>query len=282
MHTTVKLSNGVEMPLAAFGTYRLVEHDECVRCVKEAIRCGYRHIDTAALYRNEEFVGEAIAQCGVPRTDIFVTTKIWINDAGYERAMNAFERARKKLGLEYIDLVLVHQPFGDYYGTWRALEELYAAKRVRAIGVSNFYPDRLTDLCLNCTVRPMVNQIETHPLFQQSDAVAYNASLGVVVEAWAPLAKSDMSLLGNTTIVRIAEAHGKTPAQVALRWNVQRGVVVLPKTRSAERMAENISIFDFSLTDEEMNEISALDRGVGMFSDHRDPAYVVKMCNYKV
>ena len=270
---TVTLNNGVVMPMLGYGVYQ-VDPAECARCVREAIEVGYRSIDTAQAYRNEEGVGAAVAASGVPREELFLTTKVWISNAGEAAAAASIEESLRKLATDYIDLLLIHQPFGDYYGAWRAMEALLAEGHVRAIGVSNFYPDRLVDLILHSEVTPQVNQIETHPFFQRADYQRLMADRGVQIEAWGPFAEGKNGLFTNPVLSGIAEAHGKSVGQVVLHWLTQRGVVVIPKTVRAERMAENIDVFDFELSDDEMAAIAILDTGASQFFDHRDPAMV--------
>lgn len=263
----VTLKNGIKMPLEGFGVFQVPEADVCEKAVREAIDTGYRLIDTAA-YFNEEAVGKAIKECGVPREELFITTKLWIQDQGYENAKKAFQTSLGKLGLDYIDLYLIHQPMNDYYGSWRAMEELYEAGKIRAIGVCNFYPDRLTDLCLNARIVPMVNQVELHPFFAQSGAIENMKELGVVPEAWGPLAEGKHGIFTHPVLTGIGEKYGKTVAQVALRWNVQRGVVIIPKSTHKERMEENLNIWDFQLDQEDMTAIAALDLGHSEIIDH--------------
>lgn len=273
----VTLNNGVEMPALGFGVFQVPDPAECERAVSDALEVGYRLIDTAAAYGNEEAVGHAIARSGLPREDVFVTTKLWIQDAGFEPAKEAFERSMDRLGLEYLDLYLIHQPFGDYYGAWRAMEELYAAGRTRAIGVSNFHPDRLVDLILHNEVTPAVNQVETHVFHQRVADQEVMREYGVQIESWGPFAEGRNDIFTNPVLAAVAEAHGKTVAQVMLRWLVQRDVVAIPKSVRRERMAENFDIFDFALTDAEMQQIAALDTGASLFFDHRDPQMVAAL-----
>ncbi len=265
------LSNGVVMPILGYGTLRLPK-DRCAQAVSDAIGRGWRLIDTAKNYQNETEVGEGIRMSGIDRSELFVTSKIWFKDYGYEETLRAFQQSLDRLGLDYLDLCLLHQPFGDVYGAWRALEELYEAGKVRAIGVSNFFPDRLTDLCLSQRIRPMVNQIEFSPYFQRWEAKAVNDSLGVAVEAWGPLCSGMRpELLEEPILAEIGKAHGKTPAQVILRWLTQQGVITLCKTGRPERMTENISIFDFTLSPEEIAKIATLNTGHTTSKDHRAP-----------
>ena len=270
----VKLNNGVEMPVLGFGVYQVEDPDICEQCVYEAIATGYRLIDTASAYMNEEAVGRAIARSGVPREELFVTTKLWIQDAGYESARRAFERSLGRLGLDYLDLYLIHQPYGDVHGSWRAMEELYREGRIRAIGVSNFHPDRLEDLILHHEVVPAVNQVETHPFCQQVENAAWMKENGIQIESWAPFAEGRNNLFGNGTLVSLAAKYRKSVAQVVLRWLIQRGVVVIPKSVRPERMAENIDVFDFHLAPEDMDLIATLDTRRSCFLSHRDPETV--------
>lgn len=267
------LNNGVEMPVLGFGVYQ-VEETVCEQCVCDAIAAGYRSIDTASAYLNERAVGRAIRRSGVPREELFITTKLWVQDAGYESTKRAFAKSLERLQLDYLDLYLIHQPFGDVYGSWRAMEELYREGAVRAIGVSNFQPDRLVDLILHNEVVPAVNQVETHPFCQQPEAAAVMASEGVQIESWAPFAEGRNNLFGNGTLVSLAAKYRKSVAQVVLRWLIQRGVVVIPKSVRPERMAENIAVFDFHLAPEDMDLIATLDTRRSCFLSHRDPETV--------
>ena len=267
------LNNGVEMPVLGFGVYQ-VEETVCEQCVCDAIAAGYRSIDTASAYLNERAVGRAIRRSGVPREELFITTKLWVQDAGYESTKRAFAKSLERLQLDYLDLYLIQQPFGDVYGSWRAMEELYREGAVRAIGVSNFQPDRLVDLILHNEVVPAVNQVETHPFCQQTEAAAVMASEGVQIESWAPFAEGRNNLFGNGTLVSLAAKYRKSVAQVVLRWLIQRGVVVIPKSVRPERMAENIAVFDFHLAPEDMDLIATLDTRRSCFLSHRDPETV--------
>lgn len=278
----VKLNNGVEMPMEGFGVFQVSDLSVCERAVLDAVEVGYRSIDTAAAYFNEEAVGSALKKCGVAREELFITTKLWIQDAGYENAKKAFETSLEKLGLEYVDLYLIHQPFGDYYGSWRAMEELYKQGRIRAIGVSNFYPDRLADFCVNVDVKPAVNQIELHPFFAQRNALENMAEFGVCPEAWGPLAEGKHNIFAHPILSKIGAKYGKTPAQVALRWNVQRGVVIIPKSVRRERMAENFDIWNFRLSDSEMSEIDTLDLGHSEIIDHFSPKTAKWLNGWKI
>ena len=264
----VCLNNGVQMPLEGFGVFQVPDAAECERAVSDALEVGYRLIDTAAAYMNEEAVGKAIRSSGIPRKDLFITTKLWVQDTGYASAKKAFETSLNKLGLEYLDLYLIHQPFHDYYGAWRAMEELYKEGRIRAIGVSNFYPDRLVDLCVNAEIIPAVNQVECHPFFQQKDAFKVMKEYGVQPEAWGPFAEGKNNFFQNPTLSEIAAKYGKSVAQVALRWNVQRGVVVIPKSVHKERIQENFNIWDFELSEKDMETISDMDIGRSEIINH--------------
>ena len=264
----VCLNNGVQMPLEGFGVFQVPNAAECEQVVSDALKVGYRLIDTAAAYMNEEAVGNAIRTSGIPRKDLFITTKLWIQDVDYESAKKAFETSLNKLGLEYLDLYLIHQPFHDYYGAWRAMEELYKEGRIRAIGVSNFYPDRLVDLCMNAEIIPAVNQVECHPFFQQKDALKVMNEYGVQPEAWGPFAEGKNNFFQNPTLSEIATKYGKSVAQVALRWNVQRGVVVIPKSVHQERIQENFNIWDFELSKKDMETISGMDIGHSEIINH--------------
>ena len=267
------LNNGVEMPVLGFGVYQVGE-TVCEQCVRDAIAAGYRSIDTASAYLNERAVGRAIRRSGVPREELFITTKLRVQDAGYESTKRAFAKSLERLQLDYFDLYLIHQPFGDVYGSWRAMEELYREGAVRAIGVSNFQPDRLVDLILHNEVVPAVNQVETHPFCQPAEAAAVMASEGVQIESWAPFAEGRNNLFGNGTLVSLAAKYRKSVAQVVLRWLIQRGVVVIPKSVRPERMAENIDVFDFHLAPEDMDLIATLDTRRSCFLSHRDPETV--------
>jgi diketogulonate reductase-like aldo/keto reductase len=278
----VVLNNGVEMPILGFGVFQIADLEECERSVYEAIRAGYRLIDTAAAYQNEEAVGTAIQKSGVPREEIFVTTKLWIQDAGCESTKKAFERSLKRLQLDYLDLYLIHQPYGDVYGSWRAMEELYREGKIRAIGVSNFQPDRLMDLMLHNKVVPAVNQIETHPFNQQIETQKFLEENKVQIESWGPFAEGQNNIFENELLRSIASKYQKTVAQVILRWLTQRGVVVIPKSVRKERIVENFNIFDFELSPEDMNAIISLDTKVSSFFDHRDPKMVKRLGTVKL
>ena len=271
---TVTLNNGVEMPILGFGVFQIADAAECERAVSNALAAGYRAIDTAASYLNEEAVGRAIAASGIPRGELFITTKLWIQGAGEGRTRAAFERSLHRLGLDYLDLYLIHQPFGDVYGAWRDMEKIQSDGLSRAIGVSNFHPDRLIDLILHNEVVPAVDQVETHPFHQRVADQELMAAEGVQIESWGPFAEGKNGLFTNPVLSAIAEAHGKSIGQVVLHWLTQRGVVVIPKTVRPERMAENLDVFDFELTDDEMAAIAGLEVGTSQFFDHRDPERV--------
>lgn len=271
---TAKLNNGVEIPILGFGVFQITDLAECERCVVDAIQTGYTHIDTAASYQNEEAVGRGIKLSGVEREKLFITTKLWIQSDGYENAKKAFENSLRKLQLDYIDLYLIHQPFGDVYGEWRAMEELYQQGKIRAIGVSNFYPDRITDLMIHNKITPAVNQIEVNPFQQQIETQKFLEEKGVMVEAWAPFAEGRNNLFQNSLLLSLAEKHNKSVAQIILRWLVQRGIIALAKTTHKERMVENISVFDFELSTEDMAAIGTLDTKTSCFFDHRNPEMV--------
>lgn len=277
-----KLNNGVEMPLLGFGVFQVPDAAECEKVVGEALETGYRLIDTAAAYMNEEAVGKAIAKSGIKRDELFITTKLWIQDAGYENAKKAFYTSLEKLGLDYLDLYLIHQPFNDYYGSWRAMEELYKEGKIRAIGVSNFYPDRLADLCLNAKIAPMVNQVELHPFFQQKEAIAVMNEFGVQPEAWGPFAEGTKGIFQNETLNNIAKKYNKTAAQVILRWNIDRGVVVIPKSVHKERIIQNFDVWDFKLSGEDMAQIAALDAGRSDIINHFTAATAKFLNGYKI
>ncbi|QNO15404.1 aldo/keto reductase [Alkalicella caledoniensis] len=270
----VELNNGVKMPILGFGVFQIKDHEECERCVLDAIEVGYRLIDTAQGYGNEEAVGNAIKKSGVPSEELFITTKVWISNAGYENAKKSIEESLNKLQLDYIDLLLIHQPFNDYYGTYRAMEDLYKEEKLKAIGVSNFYPDRLIDLIKYNNVVPAVNQVEVHPFHQQGKAHEIMKKYGVQIQAWAPFAEGKNNMFGDETLKAVGGKYNKSNAQVALRYLIQRGVVVIPKSVRKERMIENIDVFDFELTQEDMGIIAALDKGKSLFFSHYDPEMV--------
>ena len=262
------LSNGVELPMVGYGTFQIRDSVQCEQCVLQAVEAGYRLFDTAASYENEAAVGAALRSSGVPREELFLITKLWVQDAGYDGTLKAFDRSLKKLGLGHIDLYLIHQPFGDYYGAWRAMERLYREGGVRAIGVSNFTPERLVDLCMNQEIRPMVNQIEVHPFFQQNTALRVMEDYGVVPQAWGPFSEAQKDIFHHKTLAKIAGRHGKTTAQVILRWHLQRNIPAIPKTVHRERMIENLNVFDFELTGKEMESIAGMDIGHSEIIDH--------------
>ena len=271
----VKLSNGVNMPMIGYGVYQ-VDPAECERCVSDALRVGYRMIDTAQAYHNEEGVGAAIAKSGIPREELFIVSKVWISNYGYEKAKASIDESLRKLGTDYIDLMLLHQPFCDRYGAYRALEEAYKEGKLRAIGVSNFYPDHFIDLTSNVEIPPMVNQVETHVFDQQIQAQKYMEEFGCQIMSWGPLAEGRNNFFTNPVLEAIGKKYGKSVAQVALRWLTQRGVIIIPKSVHVERMEQNLNILDFTLSDEDMAEIAKLDTGKSLFFDHHDPE-VTKM-----
>jgi 2,5-diketo-D-gluconate reductase A len=270
----IVLNNGVEMPILGFGVFQIEDLAECERSVRDAIDVGYRLIDTAASYGNEESVGNAVRTSGVRRNELFITTKLWIADTGFDKTKRAFDRSMKRLQLDYLDLYLIHQPYGDVFGSWRAMEELYREGRIKAIGVSNFHPDRVMDFIVHNEVVPAVDQIETHPFHQQVETQKFLTENNIQIESWGPFAEGKNNIFRNEALVSIAEKHGKTVAQVILRWLTQRNIIVIPKSVRKDRMAENFDIFDFELTQEDMNEIRQLDTGTSLFFDHRDPAMV--------
>ena len=278
----VTLNNGVKMPLEGFGVFQVPDPAQCEQAVLDAIASGYRLIDTAAAYMNEKAVGEAIKKSGVPREELFITTKLWVQDASYEAAKKAIQTSLDNLGLSYIDLYLIHQPMSDYVGAYRAMEEAYKEGKLKAIGVCNFYPNRLADLCETVEVIPAVNQVELHPFFQQENALALMKEYGVVPEAWGPFAEGNHGIFTHPVLTAIGQKYGKSAAQVALRWNVQRGVVVIPKSVHKERIEQNMNIWDFQLSDEDMAEIAKLDIGHSEIVDHSDPAFVKMLHSLKV
>ncbi len=273
---TIALHNGVKMPALGFGVFQM-SNEEAEQSVYDALQIGYRLIDTAASYQNEEAVGQAIKRSGVPRDELFVTTKLWIADATYDKAKQAYERSLDKLGLDYVDLYLIHQPYNDVFGAWRAMEELYEAGKVKAIGVSNFTSAKIVDFVLNNKIKPMVNQIETHPFNQQVEARKILDEYDIVHEGWAPFAEGRQDLFTNETLAKIAKAYNKTVGQVVIRWNIQRGVVVIPKSVHKERIAENFGVFDFELSNEGMAAIAGLDEEKGLFVNHEDPEFVKRL-----
>lgn len=276
---TVKLNNGVEMPVLGYGVFQ-VPPETCERCVSEAISVGYRLIDTAQAYYNEEGVGRAITRCGVPRSQLFLTTKIWITNAGEEKAAASIDESLRKLRTDYIDLLLIHQPFSDYTGTWRAMEKAVREGKVRAIGLSNFYPDRFVDMAEYAEIKPAVNQLKTNVFSQQWDAEAEMKPYGTHIMAWGPLAQGDPDLQSNPVLAGLAEKYGKTPQQVALRYLVQRDIIAIPKSTHVERMKQNLDVFDFALTPEEMESIRPLDKPAGFRWSHRDPELVKFLLSY--
>lgn len=279
---TVKLNNGVEMPLLGFGVFQMTDADECERAVIDALETGYRLIDTAASYQNETQVGNALKQSQIAREDLFITTKLWLQDTSYEGAKAQFQRSLSRLQLDYVDLYLIHQPYGDVHGAWRAMEELYQAGKIRAIGVSNFHPDRLADLIAFNKVIPAVNQVEVNPFNQQLHAVPWMQSKNIQPEAWAPFAEGRNGLFQHPQLIAIGEKYGKSVGQVVLRWLFQRGIVSLAKSVRKTRMAENINILDFTLTGNEMTQIAAMDTATSAFFSHRDPAMVEWLAGRKL
>ncbi|KDN55694.1 aldo/keto reductase [Flavobacterium seoulense] len=270
----IKLNNGIEMPILGFGVFQMQDMAECEQAVIDAINTGYRLIDTAASYMNEQAVGNAIKKSGIAREDLFITTKLWVSDAGYENTKKAFQKSLELLQLDYLDLYLIHQPYGDIYGSWRAMQELYHEGKVKAIGVSNFHPDRVMDLIANTGFTPAVNQIETHPFHQQTDSQKFLQDNNIQIESWGPFAEGKNDIFKNELLTKIASKYNKSTAQVILRWLTQRGVVAIPKSVRKERMAENFNIFDFELTQVDMDSIQTLDTNESLFFDHRDPNMV--------
>lgn len=270
----ITLNNGVEMPILGFGVYQISDASECEKAVLDAIEAGYRSIDTAAAYGNEEAVGNAIKKSGVPRDELFITTKLWVSDAGEEKAKKASELSLQKLQLDYLDLYLIHQPYGDVYGSWRAMEKLYKAGKIKAIGVSNFHPDRIMDLMVHNEIKPAINQIETHPFTQQIETQNFLQENEIQIQSWGPFAEGKNEMFTNELLVSIGAKYNKSVAQVILRWLTQRGVVAIPKSVKKERIIENFNIFDFELDAEDMNVIKTLDTKQSVFFDHRDPAIV--------
>lgn len=271
---TVKLNNGVEMPILSFGVYQIGDAGECEQSVFDALKAGYRLIDTAAAYLNEEAVGKAIKRSGVRREELFITTKLWVQDTGFENTKKAFDKSLKRLGLDYLDLYLIHQPYGDVHGSWRAMEELYFEGKTKSIGISNFQPDRVMDLIIHNEVVPAVNQIETHPFHQQVETQKFLQENKVQIESWGPFAEGRNNLFQNETLLSIGKEYGKSVAQIVLRWLIQRGVVAIPKSVRKERIEENFDVFDFHLSDEDMATIASLDNKTSAFFDHRDPEMV--------
>lgn len=279
---TVKLNNGVEMPILGFGVYQIPDNTECERVVSEALSVGYRLIDTAQAYFNEEAVGKAIKNSGIDRKDIFLVTKVWVSNNGYEKAKASIEESLKKLNTDYLDLILIHQPFGDYYGTYRAMEEAYKQGKIRAIGVSNFYPDRFVDLSHFCEIQPMINQVETHVFQQQKTAKEIMKKHNTQIMSWGPFAEGKNNYFQNEILKEVSAKYGKAVAQVALRFLTQEGVIVIPKSTHKNRMEENFNIFDFELTEEDLNKIRTLDTGKSLFCDHYSPEFVEFIVNYNI
>jgi 2,5-diketo-D-gluconate reductase A len=277
----ITLNNDVEMPVIGFGVYQ-IPPEQTEQAVTDALAAGYRLLDTAAAYGNEEAVGRAIKSSGIPRDELFVTTKLWIQDSGEENAKRAFDTSLRRLGLDYLDLYLIHQPYGDVYGSWRAMEELNRQGSIRAIGLANFYSDRLVDLIEHNHVTPAVNQVETHPFFQRTSDQELMRELGVQLQSWGPFAEGRNNLFSDPTLAEIGATYGKSVAQIVLRWLVQRGVVVIPKSVRADRMAENFDILDFELNDEQMARIATMDTGESLFFDHRDPVMVSRLCRARI
>lgn len=278
----VTLNNGMKMPILGYGVFQIADEAECERCVVDAVQAGYRLIDTATSYKNEEAVGRGLKHCGVPRDQLFVTSKLWVEDASYERARIAIDKSLKRLDTDYLDLFLIHQPFSDVHGAWRAMEEAHRAGKLRAIGLSNFQPDRLMDITAFNEVKPVVNQIEVNPFHQQAESVDFMRELDVQPQAWAPFAEGRNNLFENEHLVAIAQRYGKTVGQVVLRWLVQRGIVALAKSVRKERMLENLAVFDFELSEEDMQFITTLETGKSSFFSHRDPAIVKWMSERKL
>lgn len=276
------LSNGVKMPMLGFGVFQVPDGEVCEKAVLDAIRVGYRLIDTAAAYQNEVAVGRAIKKSGIARDELFITTKLWVQDAGFDGAKQAIKASLERLGLDYLDLYLIHQPMGDYIGAYRAMEEAYKNGTLRTIGVSNFYPERLCDLCETVEITPMVNQVELHPFFQQKNALTLMKEYGVVPEAWGPFAEGKHNIFTHPVLSEVGKKYGKSAAQTALRWNIQRGVVVIPKSIHTERIEQNMDIWDFALSDEDMNKIAALDLGKSEIVNHYNPDFVKMLHGMKI
>ena len=276
------LNNGLKIPALGFGVFQVPDPAQCEQAVTDALNAGYRLIDTAAAYMNEQAVGRAIAKSGIPREELFITTKLWVQDASYEKAKDAIERSLNNLGLDYLDLYLIHQPMGDYYGAYRAMEEVYRAGKLKAIGVCNFYPHVLTDFCETVDIIPAVNQVELHPFFAQEDALKVMKEYGVTPEAWGPFAEGKHGIFTHPVLTEIGNKYGKTAAQVALRWNIQRGVVVIPKSVHIERIKANIDVFDFELTKEDMDKISSLSLPKSEIVDHTNPAFIKMIHSLKL
>lgn len=278
----ITLNNGVKMPVIGYGVFQIQDEKQCEQCVVDAVETGYRLIDTAAVYGNEEAVGRAVRRCGVPRDELFLTSKLWVQDASYEGAKAAIDHSLKNLQTDYLDLYLIHRPFGDYYGAWRAMEEAIDAGKLRAIGLSNFDPARVVDLTMNNRITPAVNQVECHPFYQQEGTRRFLQEQGIVMEAWAPFAEGKKQIFQNETLLSIGAKYGKSPAQVVLRWNIQRGIIPLPKSVRKERMQQNLDVFDFILTDSDMEAICKLERGETLFASNADPEYVKLIHSIKI
>lgn len=279
---TIKLNNGILMPILGFGVYQIDDLKQCEQSVSDALEVGYRLIDTAAIYNNETAVGEAIKKSNIARKDLFITTKLWIQDTGYEKTKKAFEKSLSKLQLDYLDLYLIHQPMGDIYGSWRAMEDLYKEGRIRAIGVSNFYSDRLVDLVIHNQIVPAINQVETHPFYQQEESKKIMDEYHIQIESWAPFAEGRNDIFKNKTLVSIAQKYNKSVAQIILHWLTQRNIIVIPKSVNKERIIENFNIFDFELSSEDLSEISKLDTNKSLFLSHTDPEIVKQLSSFKV
>ncbi|MEI0798062.1 aldo/keto reductase [Brachyspira intermedia] len=279
---TIKLNNGFEIPMEGFGVFQVPNHDECRKAVLNAIETGYRYIDTASAYLNEEAVGKAVKESGVRREDIFIATKLWVQDAGYENTKRAFEVSMKKLGLDYLDVYLLHQAYGDYYGSWRAMEEFYKEGRIKALGVCNFDSLRLVDLCMNFEVKPVIDQVELHPFFQRQELIEVMKEYDVLPQAWGPLAEAGQGIFENEVLLKIAKKYNKTVAQVILRWNIERGVMIIPKTVHKNRMEENINIWDFKLDKEDIESIAKLDIGYSKIIDHTSYKTAKFLNEYKI
>ena len=278
----IQLNNGVKMPVVGFGVFQIQNQTQCEQCVVDAVHAGYRLIDTAAVYGNEAAVGRAVHRCGVAREELFLTSKLWVQDAGYETAKKAIDTSLKNLQTDYLDLYLIHRPFGDYYGAWRAMEEAVDAGKLRAIGLSNFDPARVMDLTLNNRITPAVDQVECHPFYQQEDTRRFLQEQGIVMEAWAPFAEGKKQIFQNEILRSIGAKYGKSPAQVILRWNIQRGIVPLAKSVHLERMEQNLDVFDFTLSDDDMLAILQLDEGQTLFGKNEDPAYAQMINSVKI
>ncbi|MCL8537056.1 aldo/keto reductase [Chryseobacterium gallinarum] len=275
----VTLNNGIDIPALGFGVWQMEDLQECEKAVVKAIQTGYRMIDTAAIYQNETAVGAAVKNSGVDRDELFITSKVWVQDHGYEKTKSAFQRTLNRLQMDYLDMYLIHWPYGDFTGTWKAMEELYQEGKIKAIGVCNFTMEKLEELKLHSTVVPVINQIELHPVFQQKELQVYNRKNNIITQPWSPLGNGNANLLNNMELKRIAEKHGKTVAQVILRWHLQEGFVVIPKSVTSSRIEENFNVFDFRLTEDEMNVVRSLDTGKRLFFDPKDPEWEQKMLN---